>query len=75
MSERSWNHESQGNLVYQGRSEHDVQYVVLHYLVSGGHLAGIDNRAQTLDLVMWEDMKILPTVQYDPQQPIDSRFA
>ncbi|GFU52053.1 hypothetical protein TNCV_3224791 [Trichonephila clavipes] len=29
--------------VHRERSEHDVQHVVLHYLASRGHLAGLDD--------------------------------
>ncbi|GFU50269.1 hypothetical protein TNCV_301021 [Trichonephila clavipes] len=35
--------------VYRGRSEHDAQHVVLHYLVGRGRLEDLDDRAQPLD--------------------------
>ncbi|GFX31482.1 hypothetical protein TNCV_433231 [Trichonephila clavipes] len=36
--------------VYRERSEHDVQYMILHYLVGRWYLAGLEERAQPLDV-------------------------
>ncbi|GFV65006.1 hypothetical protein TNCV_763481 [Trichonephila clavipes] len=64
MGDRSGDRTVQGNnriLFYRVKSKHDVQYVVLHYLVDRGHSIVFDNRAQQPE--MYRSAFKLPSIR------------